>query len=853
MKKHISALFFTLAFAAVAFAQPAATPKSLREQISLNEDWRFQRQVAPGSAVEWPFRDAWKTNFDDSAWSRVFLPHSWDQTAHNAWVAANHWRGIGWYRKLFLVPPSAAGQRVFLEFEGASQVTKVWVNGKDIGEHVGGYTGFAFDVTDAVKPGQKNLLALRVDNTNSPDIPPANESNISIYGGLYRDVWLHITSPVSIPLDGVAITTPEVNNDRSTIRVQTEVKNYLTTPVQIRCTSEVIARNGKTVAQEDQDKELPAGATVTFDQPRLVVAKPDLWHPDHPNLYSLRSRLYRGDQLVDELSTRFGIRVMGYVPGKGYTINNEFINLHGVNRRQDYGYLADAVPDSIGRHDMEIIKELGANVVRTAHYVQDKSILEAADELGLLMWEEIPNIKIYDYSPTGSRNADTRFTRRYIDNCLNAIGEMIRRDRNHPSIIIWGIGDDNAGYLYLNDLQEMHAKVHELDPTRWTAGRVNPMITDVRDATDGSYPSIFDFYKVAKEHPDWKWLWNEWGAYVNERGLLPEPPASTMPRTSGTRARADEPNIDMTAQRAIPSEVTGISELLAAVFQEASWIKFEAMPWMATTKWVMFDPGCAACNYTRGTFSGIRGERPWGARFTGDDYRGLSDLWRIPKASYWFVKAQWTEMPFVHIVGHWTWPGQEGKPKMVRIYSTCDETELFLNGKSLGRKKPETTENLMAEWKGLWGDRLPIPEPEGAMLRHGPFIWKNVLYEPGCLRAVGIKGGTEYSDERRTAGPESQIILKPDRQTIGADGRDAVRIVAIIADSNGIMVPSANQWLTFRAKGPTRLLGTPVLDAVWGMGAINILSGQEGGEITITASSPGLKDGQCVITSKSPK
>ena len=586
MKKHITALFLTLVCAAVAFSQPAATSKSLREQISLNEDWRFQRQVAPGSAVEWPFRDAWKPAFDDSGWSRVFLPHSWDQTAHNAWVATNHWRGIGWYRKQFVVPQSAAGQRVLLEFEGASQVTKVWVNGTGIGEHVGGYTGFAFDVTDAVKPGQKNLLALRIDNTNSPNIPPANESNISIYGGLYRDVWLHITSPISIPLDGVAITTPEVSKDRSTVRVQTEVKNYLTVPVRVWCSSEVIARNGEAVAKGEAEKELPAGATVIFDQPRLVVAKPDLWHPDHPNLYSLRSRLYRSDQLVDEISTQFGIRVMGYIPGKGYTINNEFINLHGVNRRQDYGYLADALPDSISHHDMEIIKELGANVVRTAHYVQDKSIPEAADELGLLVWEEIPNIKIYDYSPTASRNGDSRYTRKLVDNCLVAMREMIRRDRNHPSIIIWGLGDDMTGYPYLEDLQEMNARAHELDPTRWTAGRVYPMITDVRDPTNGSY---FDFYKLAMQHPDWKWLWNEWGAFVNERGILTEP-------TAATAARIDTGNIDEYRQSTIPSELT------AAIFQEANWLKFEAMPWMATTKWDMFDPGCAACNYTKGIF-----------------------------------------------------------------------------------------------------------------------------------------------------------------------------------------------------------------------------------------------------------
>ncbi len=351
----------------------------------MNEGWRFQRQVNPGSEVEWQFRDASKPGYDDSQWSKVFLPHSWDQMAHNPWVTTNHWRGIGWYRKEFEVPAVAPGGRVFLEFEGAMQVAKVWVNGREAGEHVGGYTAFYLDVTGLVKAGGNNLLAVRVDDTNSPDIPPANETNIAIYGGLYRDVWLHITGPLLIPYGGVSITTPEVSRERSTVRVVTEVRNSLSEPVKARVLSEVISRDGKVVATTDEEKEIPAHTTVPMEPNLLRVDRPDLWSPDHPYLYTLRSRVYRGEALADELSTHFGIRAMEYIPGKGYTINGEFINLHGVNRRQDYGYLGDALPDALGRHDMEIIKEMGANFVRTAHYPQDKAILDAADELGLLV------------------------------------------------------------------------------------------------------------------------------------------------------------------------------------------------------------------------------------------------------------------------------------------------------------------------------------------------------------------------------------------------------------------------------------------------------------------------------------
>ena len=829
-------LLLCMVAAGAIWAAQVPEPPAVRRTTSLNEGWRFQRQANPDSAIEWQFRDAWTLGFDDSQWSHVFLPHSWDQTAHTPWVSLNHWRGIGWYRREFEVPALRGGERVFLEFEGAMQVTTVWVNGRRAGEHVGGYTGFVFEVTDLVEPSG-NLLAVSVNDTNSPDIPPANETNIAIYGGIYRDVWLHVTGPVLIPDGGVSITTHEVTKERSTVRVLTEVRNSLLHPVSVTVQSEVVARDGRVVAKAQENKLVPGRVTVTFEAGGLTVERPELWHPDHPNLYSLRSRVYRDGVLADELVTRFGIRVMGYEPGKGYMLNGEFINLHGVNRRQDYGYLGDALPDSIGRRDMEIIKELGANLVRTSHYIQDKSIIEAADELGLLIWEEIPNIKIYDYTPGPmTEQGDSRYTRKFIDNCLLAMQEMIRRDRNHPSIIIWGIADDMTGYPYIQDLRELHELAHQLDPTRWTGGRVNPTITDVRDPTNNAY---FDFQNLSREHPDWKWLWNEWGAFKNERGLIDEPRGSDRPE--------DAVGIVSEYRRhTVPSELTG------AIMQEASWIKFEAMPWMASAKWEMFDAGCAACEGTKGIFEfyGPPEARPWGTRFNGGDYRGLSDLWRIPKASYWFVKAQWTDDPFIHIVGHWTWLGQDAKPKMVRIYSTCDEIELFLNGRSLGVRKPEPTESLIAEWKSyrLWEEFPKLPA--GTQLRHGPFIWKNIPYAPGTLRAVGVKNGKQYSDERRTAGEPYQIILRPDRESMRADGRDAVRIVATVADKDGVPVPNAMPWITFQADGPGRLLGTSVLDAVWGMAAINVMSGTAPGRITLRASSPGLNAGVCVLTSE---
>ena len=613
-----------------------------------------------------------------------------------------------------------------------------------------------------------------MDDTNSPDIPPANESNIAIYGGIYRDAWMHITGPILIPDGGVSITTPKVSQAESMVRVTTEVRNALDSPANIRVTSEVIAQSGRVVATVEQEKTIAANSTVQFEPPVLSVTGAELWSPNHPNLYTLRSRVSRDGAPADEVSTPFGIRVMGYVPGKGYTINGEFINIHGVDRRQDYGYLGDALPDAISRRDMEIIKQLGANMVRTAHYIQDKSIVEAADELGLLVWEEIPNIKIYDYQPGPMTElGDSRYTRQYIDNCLAAMEEMIRRDRNHPSIIIWGIADDNTGYPYIQDQREMVDKAHELDPTRWTAGRVNPTLTDVRDPTNNAF---YNFQKLSAQHPDWMWLWNEWGAFKNERGLDIEPQGRDRPE-NGVGIVSEY------RRQTMPSEMTG------AIAQEASWIKFEAMPWMASAKWEMFDAGCAACDGTKGIFDyyGPPEPRPWGTHFNGGDYRGLSDLWRIPKASFWFVKAQWTDDPFVQIVGHWTWPraGEETKddPRLLHLRRSralpereiARQAQAGIDGKPVGG---------MEELRRVGA--VPFPAARSPLCGTARSFGGTFPTTPGTLRAVGVKNGKQYVDQRKTAGEPYQIVLQPDRASIAADGRDTVRIVAVIVDKDGV-------------------------------------------------------------------
>jgi beta-galactosidase len=785
-----------------------------------NEGWSFKRQVSPGSATEPEFVGAQHAGFDDSTWQQIPLPHSWDATADNPFATTGHFHGVGWYRKRFEVPESWRGRRVVVHFNGVFQTSDAWVNGHHAGQHVGGYTSFVFDVTESLDFGKTNMLAVKVDDVISPFIAPAEERNVATYGGIYRSVWLEVVDPLHVRYNGTWVTL-EGDEGAPVVRIRTWLVNQGRSSRAVRLESKVADAAGNTKAKLDVGVQIEPNEEKFFDQKTDAITDPQLWSPDSPYLYHLVATLWESDQALDRFVTRFGIRFMRHNAGNGLTLNGKPINLHGVNRRQDYAFMGDAVPEAVGVRDVRLMKEMGVNFFRTSHYPQDTAVLDACDEMGILVWEEVPNIAIHIYPPPEDGMEPvytTRFPWPLMENLKQQLKEMVERDRNRPSVIIWGFADDLSEYQFPEDFAELSDYTHSIDANRWTAGRA-PHVTDITDAT-----TYEDLWSAHEKNPEKLYIWNEWGAIPCERDR---------------------------EGRALLSHgrIQAVSDSVMALIQEGFLMQWNAMPWLGTAKWCMFD-----CGETNGTVSRSLWTPPddkLTLRWPFNDYLGVSDMWRLPKNAYFLFQSQWTETPVVHIVGHWTWPEQEGKPRQIRVYSNCDTVELLANGRSLGVHQPVSQERVWADFQAVAEKYTELRDDQfnrrllpGAHLTHPPFIWDDVSYQPGTLVARGSKGGARFQDELRTAGESRKILLKAEKQSLAADGMDVSFIEAAVVDKDGTVVPSARPWINFAVQGPGRLLGgATTIDAITGRAAINVQSVSRPGEIVVEATSIGLGTG----------
>jgi len=546
------------------------------------------------------------------------------------------------------------------------------------------------------------------------------------------------------------------------------------------------------------------------------------------------STLSESNGAVDRYVTPFGIRFITVDPNLGFVLNGKPINLHGVNRRQDYGFLGDAVPEAVAERDIQWIKSLGANFLRTAHYPQDPAALEACDRLGILTWEEIPNIKIHIYPPVEDNVGPVfteRFPRALMQNLKRQLAEMIERDRNHPAIIIWGLGDDLSTYHYPEDFVELSDAAHALDPTRWTAGRA-PHVTDIMDATSSYDPERrrFDLLREHQEHPERGYVWNEWGAFQSERGLEGAP----------------------YHHRGESEDSLSLGDRLAGQLLEGHVMQWNALPWLATAKWCMFDTGEMNAIATRTLWDRVSDGRVT-FRWPFNDYLGVSDMWRLPKNGFYFLQSQWTEKPMVHIVGHWTWPGEAGRKRQIRVYSNCDTVELQLNGRSLGVHQPITNERVWQDFRKASEEikyRAEFSQEmlPGASLKHPPFVWEDAPYEDGTLLALARKGTETAREELRTAGNPARLVLKAEKATLDIDREDVSFVEADVVDVNGTTVPDAHPWMRFEVVGPGRLLGGATeIDAITGVAAINVQTTGKPGEIGATAAAPKLGPGSVRI------
>lgn len=773
---------------AAACSLAGAEQSSVRVRENLNDGWLFERQThgsgalgsfdrttADASHIEPRFIGAERPGYNDSDWDRIDLPHTW-----NAYDVSDaepgYWRGIGWYRKHFRVDRKYAGKRFVLEFEGVNQTAEIWLNGKRLATHRGGYTGFS--VAIAPRFGADNVLTVKVDNLFDATVPPTVKTDYSFYGGIYRSVELLITEPVFV--SDFYWTTPAVTAGAATVVFHGQIVNQTSRARRLTLTEQIIDPGGQAVASAQSSLTVAAGKTEAITQTSSLVTNPKLWSPSAPNLYRIRTVLSEGSRRVDDLETPLGFRWYKFDPQHGLILNGKRIQIQGTNAHQSYPGMGNAMPKSRQIRDIEDMRAMGVNFWRTSHYPHDESTMEASDRLGLMVWEELPICK-----EIGDMSA-------YTKNVSIIAREMIQRNRNHPSVLVWGIaGEINAPPSVAKSVVKAVAELYrQIDPTRPVAmhaprGEEIEALVDIVGA--GAGPETDAEHLL---HPDRPYLTAEYSAALIGRGLYGMGPES---------------------------------EDLALHNHESYLSELNRRPWMAGgCIWNQFD-------YDGETYDPVI---PHMVSF------GMEDIWRIPKEVYYFYQSQWTEKPMVHIVGHWTWPGQEGKVREVKVYSNAGEVELYLNGKSLG---PGTINRNTA-------------------LLHPPSLWQ-VPYEPGILRAVAKVGSTQIEDQRRTAGPAYKIVLTADTdQLVSGDADSLAYITASVTDESGELVPGQHPAITFTSYGPGQLLKQAWLghgagytwNAVDGMTRVAFRSTSRSGRAVISAYSPGLRTGQLNIDVTAP-
>lgn len=453
-----------LAFMGASTSQASAVEQPVRQSTNTNALWKYRQGDVIGAEAN---------TYNDAAWQPIGLPHSFSIPY---FLSTDFYVGYGWYRHHLQVPSAAKGKRLTLEFDGVFQETEVFVNGKRVGDHKGGYTGFSVDFTSCAKVGD-NLVAVRVNNIWNPRLAPRAGEHV-FSGGIYRNVRFVITEPVHVPWCGTSITTPEVSNKRATVRVSTQVVNHLSVPKTVRVRHQVLDPSGKEVAAFGATQTILASGTATFDQLSPSLGNPRLWHPDHPFLYSLKTTVFEGKRVVDQVSAPFGIRSIKWTADQGFFLNGEHLYLRGANVHQDQAGWGDAVTDAAIERDLKMMKEAGFNFIRGSHYPHAPAFAAACDRLGLVFWCENDFWSTY----TGGReegywNASGYPTKpedqaEFEANAKRQLSEMIQIYRNHPSITVWSMCNEPffcAGQVmpkvrgFLRDLVDL---THQLDPTR---------------------------------------------------------------------------------------------------------------------------------------------------------------------------------------------------------------------------------------------------------------------------------------------------------------------------------------------------------------------------------------------------
>jgi len=790
------------------FAQSAG-----RENFDLN--WMFHLGDVPGAD---------KPGFPDQDWRRLDLPHDWsiegsfkpDNPATNAGAALPG--GIGWYRKTFSVTDTKSKHR-FIRFDGVYMNSTVWINGHQLGNRPFGYSTFEYDMTPYLVEGA-NVVAVKVDNSLQPN------SRWYSGSGIYRHVWLTTTSPVHVSQWGTYVTTPKVSGKEALAQVETSISNEKQEKTTIRIISSILDRNGKKVASQVQTAKIEPNGKLKINT-NLKVDAPELWSIEHPYLYRLASEVYEGKELRDTYYTTFGIRSIQFRSDSGFFLNNKCVKVKGVCMHHDLGYLGTALNTRALTRQLEILKSMGCNGIRTSHNPPSPDLLELCDQMGFVVMDEafdvwnLEKIK-YDYH---------MYFKEWHEKDLS---DMVLRDRNHPSVFLWSIGNEipeknHTKYGGAAIAKELDGIIKRYDKTRFTtsafAGVWRADTTFMSDKVDviGINYTVERYAEEKAKHPNGFFIASETTSSLSDRGIYHFPADSAMKPTPDLHCSAFD-NRGTYYDRP------------ATMITQTTWKAVKETPYVAGLFiWTGFD---------------YFGEPAYPFPSISSSY-GIVDLCGFPKDVFYFYKSQWTSEPVLHLLPHWNW--KAGQVIDVIAYTNCDEVKLYLNDKLIGE---QAFANTKIHFKTNQWDK-PIDLGEGQKLS---LDWK-VPFAPGTLKAEGYKNGKLIlTDSVKTAGDPSKIELVADRSTIPADGTGLSYITVKINDKNGTIVPTADNLVHFDIEGDGQIVGVGNGDpislepakgnerrAFSGMCQVIIQSTHKSGKIIFKASSLGLADEKITI------
>jgi beta-galactosidase len=881
--KPLVVVSFLLGYRLIPGSLPAQSP--VRERISINDDWRFTRgdpsnstvsllydtrpergnrgaagernapaatnaQATPPAAVIKPWvlptgnefiTDAARKfvrpegnrgdgvpyvqpGFDDSVWQQINLPHDWAIagpfiSTGGGGMGRLPSSGVGWYRKKLSIPTGDAGKCLFLDVDGAMSYAAVWLNGRFVGGWPYGYASWRVDLTPYVRPGAENVLAIRLDS-------PPDSSRWYPGGGIYRNVWLIKTAPVHVGHWGTYLTTPSVSPDSATIDLRVTVDNSSKQSAEVSLSTRIfqLGANGRLAGDAvcelaPFNLNIPPAGSATADG-NGMISHPLLWGPppqQRPNRYVAVTRVSQGNKTLDTYETPLGIRTLKFDPNEGFCINGEHILLNGVCDHHDLGALGAALNYRALQRRLEMLQGMGCNAVRTSHNPPAPELLELADQMGFLVMDEAFDVWVRQKTPLD-------FHLIFPDWHEQDLRAEVRRDRNSPSVIMWSIGNEvgeqftgTNGAVLARTLSDI---VHEEDPTRPTTTAMNvakptspfPAAVDVIGlnyqgagirGAQGQYPAFH------QKFPDKFIFGSETASALSTRGEYVFPVTNANGAAVGASSGEDQTKHQVSAYELYYVPFGASADKVFASQEQHPYVGGEFV-------WTGWD---------------YLGE-PTPFDTSRSSYSGIIDLAGFKKDRFYLYQAHWRpDFPMAHILPHWTWPERVGQVTPVHVFTSGDEGELFLNGRSLGRKK-----------KG----------PHEYRLR-----WDDVVYKPGTLKVITYKAGKQWAtDVMETAGKAARLELKPDRDAIRADGRDLSFVTVVVEDKAGRTAPRADDLIHFEIEGPGEIVATDNGDptdfrsfqsndrkAFNGL-CLVIVRGNDGraGRITLKAKADGLKD-----------